>query len=221
MKLRSILILAALVIAQNAMASDSCESKFLAAGIKPGTKDCETSCATLPFGMGDFNCSMACEDFCKTYLKPETVGDLARFVEPRALTPQEKSLIAKFPLEAIKVYQAKKAALNSTRRIFGDNFRNEESDAFRHFVWAGMLREQVGKDLASAFLNAHEASSIAPQTETKMDQLNNSKGVDTATKLMNEKKFSEEALERAALQSIKNGDLNVLSPSGKVPEWKK
>ncbi len=221
MHLRSILVFATLLITQNAVATDVCESKFLAAGIKPGTKDCEIRCATLPVDMGTFNCSMACEDFCKTYLKPETVGDLVRFIEPRALTPEEKSLVAKYPLEAMKVYRAKKEALNSTRRIFGDNFRNDESDAFRHFVWAGMLREQVGKDLASAFLNAHEASSMAPQTETKMDQLNNAKGVDAATKLKNEKKFSEEALERAALQSIKNGDLNVLSPSGKVPEWKK
>lgn len=207
--------------AQNAMAADPCEAKFLAAGIRPGSKDCGTSCVTLPVNMGTFNCSLACEEFCRTYLKPETVGDLARFIEPRALTPTEKSLVAKFPLEAIKVYRAKNESIGSTRRIFGDNFRNDESDAFRHFLWAGMLREQVGKDLANAFLNAHEASSLAPETETKMDQFNNSKGVDAATKLVTEKKFSTEALERSALQSLKNGELNVLSPTGKVPEWKK
>ena len=66
-------MLAALLFSQHAMAKDSCESKFLAYGIKPGTKDCETSCATLPFGMGDFNCSIACDEFCKTYLSPDMI----------------------------------------------------------------------------------------------------------------------------------------------------
>ena len=217
--MRLFILAAVLLAAQNAVAKDACVSKFLASGIKPGTEDCETRCATLPFDMGDFNCSVACADFCKTYLKPQTVGDLARFIEPRALTPEEKSLIAKFPLESIKVYRAKNESLNSTRRIFGDNFRNDESDAFRHFVWAGMLYEQVGKDLAEAFLNAHEAGSAAPQKETKMDQFNNAKGVDKAMELINEKKFSVEALERAALGKLKARELNVLSPSGKVPVW--
>jgi hypothetical protein len=130
-------------------------------------------------------------------------------------------LIAKFPLDAVKVYLAKRNATNSTKRVFGGNFRNDESDAYRHFMWSGLIREQVSRDRAEAFLNAHEADTGDPEAESQMDKFNNQRGIAAAEKLSSEGKFTQTNLEQEALRSLKHGDLNVITPSGKVPEWKK
>ncbi|MEQ1877593.1 MAG: hypothetical protein ABL958_13190 [Bdellovibrionia bacterium] len=37
-------------------------------------------------------------------------------------------------------------------KIFGI----DESDAFRHFVWAGLLANEFGRERAKEFLDAHE-----------------------------------------------------------------
>jgi hypothetical protein len=200
---------------------NTCESWFLKSGVKAGTQDCELDCALLPSGMGTFDCSTRCEGFCKTYLKPDTMSEIAKYIEPRALTPSERSLIAKYPLAAIRVYRTKRDATNSTKRLFGRNFRNDESDAYRHFMWSGLIREKIDKDRVEAFLNAHEANNSEPDAEGKMDKSNNAKGIAIAEKLIGEGNFSQQRLEQEAIKAIKGGNLNVLSPTGKVPEWKK
>ena len=200
--------------------ADTCASWFLKSGVKAGTKDCEIDCALIPSDMGSFDCSAQCDELCKTYVKPDTMAEVARYVEARTLTPSEKSLIAKFPVDAVRAYLAKKSALESTRRIFGNNFRNDESDAYRHFMWSGLMREKIESDRTLAFLNAHEAGAAGPDAESQMDQANNKKGIEAAQKLMDQGKFNQKSLEQEALNSLKSGDLKVLSPSGKVPEWK-
>lgn len=216
-----LLCLSLCIVSRCAQADDACEAWFLKSKLVPGTESCEINCATLPFDMGTFQCSAECESFCKTYVKPDTIASLASYVEARSLNPSERALIAKFPLDAIKVYRAKQIALNSTRRIFSNNFRNDESDAYRHFVWSGLMREQIGRDRAQAFLDAHESSSLDPANETKMDKFNNSKGIEAAENLMNQKSFSQERIEQEALNQLQQKKLNVISPEGKVPQWKK
>lgn len=197
--------------------ADSCESWFLKSGVKAGTENCELDYALIPSDMGTFDCSTLCEEFCKTYVKPNTITEIAKYVEPRALTPSEKSLIAKYPRDAIKVYQAKRHAT----RIFGGNFRNDESDAYRHFVWSGLIREKVDRARTEAFLNAHESNTGEPDRKSQVDKSNNEKGITASEKLIAERKFSQTNLEKEAIQALKRGELNVLSPRGKVPEWKK
>lgn len=201
--------------------ADTCERWFLKSGLKPGTKTCELNCATIPVDMGTFDCPAQCDKLCKTYIKPDTIPEIARYIEPRALTPEEHSLIAKYPADAVKVYFAKQKASVSTKRIFEGNFRNDESDAYRHFLWSGLLHEQIGKDRAEAFLDAHEAGTGGPEVEKVMDQFNNKRGIEAAEKLLAQGEFSQDALERAAINSLKRKDLKVLSPSGRIPEWKK
>jgi hypothetical protein len=171
--------------------------------------------------MGTFACGVRCKEFCKTYADPDLTAKLARYVEPRALTVSERALIAKYPVDALKVYQAKHSATDSTKRIFRGNFRNDESDAYRHFMWSGLIREKMERNRAEAFLNAHEADTGEPDRESQMDKANNGSGISAAEKLMEQGRFSKEALEREAIQALKRGDLRVLSPAGKVPEWKK
>jgi len=203
------------------LAADSCEAWFLKSGVKAGTKDCEIACSTIPVDMGSFNCSTQCGKLCKTIIPPDTMAKIARYIEPRSLTPTERSLIAKYPLDALRVYQAKRDATDSTKRIFGGNFRNDESDAYRHFMWSGLIRDNVSHDRTEAFLDAHEADTGDPEAESQMDKANNQKGIAAAEKLTSSGKFNQENLEKEAIEALKRGDLNVLSPKEKVPEWKK
>jgi hypothetical protein len=215
MNLQAVFILAVLFIAQNAVAADVCEPKFLAAGIKPGTKDCETSCATLPFGMGDFNCSMACEDFCKTYVSPDMIE---KYVPQKGLMPSEHSLIAKYPKEALIIFKAKLFAEAATDRLFGRSRNNDESDAFRHFVWAGLSAREAGLEKAKLFLEAHETNPGQAKNEKTMDLANNNSGMKAASLLKDDPNFQEK-LEKEALKLLKDKELSVLQPRNEVPPW--
>ena len=199
----------------------TCESWFLKSEVKAGTKTCELDCSVIPTNMGTFNCGSQCDKLCKTIIDPDTMAKIARYIEPRALTPVERSLIAKYPIDALRVYQAKRAATDSTKRIFNGNFRNDESDAYRHFLWSGLIREHISHDVTGAFLNAHEADTGEPEAESLMDKSNNEKGIAAAEKLMEQRNFSQKNLEKQAIQALTHNDLNVLSPTRKVPEWKK
>jgi len=215
MNLRAIITFATLLIAQNAMAKDSCESKFLASGIKPGTKDCETSCAILPVDLGDFNCSMACEDFCKTYVSPDMIE---KYVPQKGLLPAEHSIIAKYPKEAFGIFKAKLSAEAATERLFGRNRKNDESDAFRHFVWSGLSAHEAGQEKAKLFLDTHETNPEQVKEEKEMDLANNKSGMTAASQFKDEPKLQEK-LEKEALRLLKAKELSVLEPKNEVPEW--
>jgi hypothetical protein len=53
-----------------------------------------------------------------------------------------------------------------------------------------------------------------------MDKFNNGKGIEAAQKLIGQKNFSQEAIEKEALRGLHDKTLNVLSPSRRIPEWK-
>lgn len=46
---------------------------------------------------------------------------------------------------------------------------DDESDAFRHFVWAALLTKELGKARAKEFLDAHETDPDQPHIERQMD----------------------------------------------------
>ncbi len=115
-------------------AEDSCYKWFIRAKISKG-KDCEMKCAMLDTDLGNFDCPTRCDEFCKEQdLTEKVIGTLLYYP---FLTPVEKTLVKKYPREAIAVYKAKRAAETATERKFSRNDQGDESDAFRHFVWAG------------------------------------------------------------------------------------
>ncbi len=195
-----------------------CEKFFLKSKIKPGTVGCRTECGTLQYDLSNYDCSLECEKFCDTYIKPELASELAEFAG-FSLTPGEQSLLAKFPKDAALIFKAKMIAENATQRLFGRNGRNDESDAFRHFMWSGLSTEASGEEKAKAFLDAHEAVIKKPVIdEMKMDLENNNYGSASAIEIKGGKEFQQK-LEKEALKLIREKKLNVISPKGKVPEW--
>jgi len=53
------------------------------------------------------------------------------------------------------VFIQKNRAEWSSGRNFPDQNLNDESDVFRHFIWAGLLTKELGSTKAKEFLNAH------------------------------------------------------------------
>lgn len=133
----------------------TCEDWFLNRRISPG-KDCVQKCLLLPTGMGDWECTSQCQKLCSSKsLLEKTLGQLAYYP---GLTIKERDLITKKPYEAITVFLQKQKAEGMTLSKFGRDGDGDESDAYRHFIWAALMSKELGPDTAKEFLDAHESN---------------------------------------------------------------
>lgn len=192
-----------------------CADWFKASKVTAGAKACELDCATLVTDMRTFMCPNQCDMLCKITDKKNVLSKILFYP---GLTPAEKKLVEKNPEAALTAFTQKTRAEWSTGRNFPEQGLNDESDAFRHFLWAGLLTKELGPEKAKEFLDAHEANPLQPDSERAMDQFNNEKGSASAQNLILNKKWSLENLEKDGLDSLKSKSLKVLSPGLKIPE---
>lgn len=192
-----------------------CVEWFKRSNVKPGSQDCEITCSTLITDMGTFTCPDQCEILCKP---KEDESLLSKFVLYPGLTQAEKELVANNPKQAYAVYKLKGAAEDSTDRNFPNQDLNDESDAFRHFVWSGLLTMELGRKKAKEYLDAHEANPLQSDREKQMDLFNNERGQSTAESLVNSKKWSQNALELKALEELRSKHLDVMVPGLDIPK---
>jgi hypothetical protein len=54
----------------------------------------------------------------------------------------------------------------------GNDSFDDETDAFRHFTWAGLMGKEIGSKLAKQFSDAHEAND-GKSASSVMDLNNN------------------------------------------------
>ena len=135
------------------------------------------------------------------------------------LEEEEQLLIKKYPYEALRVFWRMITVEHTTGKIFNDvGHIDGEADAFRHFVWAGFLAHDLGKSLASRFLDAHESGEPSNSRERQMDEHNNKKGIEAALQLEKENLFSAKHLYNLSLEALKNKQLIVLRPGGNIPD---
>ncbi len=132
------------------------------------------------------------------------------------LKPREQSLVRKYPYESLLVAWYQFRSDYAMGRLFEKGSVDGEADAFRHFVWAGFLTNGLGQTLAERYLDAHESEQEVLSPSQQMDLFNNKKGVEAALSLGD--KFTADELYLLALKSLKNKDLVVLRPSGKIPD---
>lgn len=211
-------ILSLYLVANISMAGEphpDCVAWFNREKIGVGTKDCELKCSMRNSDMATFMCSDQCEELCKIQPKDSL---LAKFVFYPGLNPAEKRLVAKHPKQAYIVYQQKGVAEDSTDRNFPNQDLNDESDAFRHFVWAGLLTKELGRERANEFLEAHEANPLQSKSERQMDQFNNGRGQSTAETLTKSNNWSLRNLETQGLEELRNNQLQVLSSGLPIPK---
>jgi len=164
--------------------------------------------------MDTFPCPGLCEKLCADSPKPKEMLSLGRYLYYPGLTPEEKSLVEQFPSEALKVFLAKERAEWGCQRIFHRDGVDDESDAFRHFVWAGLLEQDLSSELAKKFLDAHESNLPSNHPSKSMDLANNRAGLLRAKELKKNGMLSQSSLEAAAMTELKNGSLIVLIPRG-------
>ena len=131
---------------------------------------------------------------------------------------QEKKLIEKYPYESLRVFWHKSRAEFAEWRLFDRGSIDGEGDAFRHFVWAGFLTHDLGKDLASLFLDARESEHPSDAKDRQMDEHNNKKGIEAALQLEKENLFSAKHLYNLALEALKDRQLIVLRSGGHIPD---
>ena len=133
------------------------------------------------------------------------------------LNSSERKLIEEYPLEALDGFVQAQEAIVLTKLHFLRNEGDDESDAFRHFVWAGLMTRELGASLAQRFLNAHEDMpnpNEAEQISSEMDRYNNGKGIQAELVLESQGTPSTGNLVDRALEALKNGELNVVSKKG-------
>ncbi len=134
--------------------------------------------------MGTFICSSQCEILCSSKQDKKFVKYLFKqIVYYRGLTEDEKKLVKKYPrISTIVFWHALRAKIR-TNKYFQKTGHNDESDAFRHFIWSARLVKVIGPELTQEFLDAHENNPQQPTSEKAMDLANNRGGLLEAIKL--------------------------------------
>ena len=178
---------------------------------KMDSPSCEIDCTILPVDMGTFLCHDQCELLC-------THNTERRLVYYPGLTQAEQRLIKENPLEALIVFIQKNRAESSTTRNFPDQGINDESDAFRHFVWASLLTKELGLSRSKTYLNAHEEDPAQPQNEREMDLFNNELGMQFAEEALKTSDVTLEKIEKEGLTQLQNKKLKVLKPGLFIPK---
>ncbi len=72
------------------------------------------------------------------------------------LTDAEKLLIAKYPIQALKVNACKESADQWTDAWYPTWTDGDEGNAYRHAFWNAMMTEEIGVISAQQFATAHE-----------------------------------------------------------------
>jgi hypothetical protein len=145
-----------------------CNKWFIHWKLKPGPS-CIDLCQNRGIGgkPEDMECAAQCRKLCDKALpdKPFYSGKTlaAAGVYYPGLNPTEKELIKENPMEAFKVFLQKNTAESETSHYFPKGGFNDESDAFRHYIWAGLLTDKLGAERAKIYLDAHENDPAEPQ----------------------------------------------------------
>jgi hypothetical protein len=186
-----------------------CDPWFAHSGLKPGA-NCLLDCMSLKVDMGTFGCHDSCPNYCDKSAATDFIFKLTDLYP--GLTLAERALAAEFPVAALKGYSDALKAEKLCAAKYGKSRTNDESDACRHFVWAGLMSQDIGSEVAAKFLNAHEDYSGNPENEKTMDLKNNAVGLREADELGKAKTFSSESMERRFDDDLSKGKLTVIAP---------
>lgn len=104
-----------------------------------------------------------------------------QFIKDTArISAAEADFISEHPVDAWKIYQAGQKAIHTTWNNLNSsyNYEDDNTDAFRHFVWSGLVAHEIGAENAKAYLDAHEDFPENKPESQSMDLYNNGKGIE-------------------------------------------
>lgn len=112
---------------------------------------------TMNIGASDDVLLQKINDSLMTLSRTETRGIVDIW---NSLTETEKKLCIRYPIEALKVNEAKNIATSKTVEKFGYNGLGDRSDAFRHGMWNAEMTILIGEKKAELFATAHEEKDV-------------------------------------------------------------
>lgn len=127
------------------------------------------------------------------------------------LNTEEKKLVKEKPEESAIVFFNAIIAEQKAEESYPNSKPNGESDAFRHYVWSGLLVRDIGEDRARVFLNAHESALGQSEAEKAMDQFNNDQGITAAKEMLQKEYFDNSTILERAKIDLEAGRLKVLA----------
>ena len=211
--MRIIVIIAAVLVPIFCFGKSDCEEWFEEQHfIDP--ENCVIDCFAQPKPNWDMDlCVAFCQKYCDEKFKLTGKQIIGKVLYYPGLTKSEKGLVEKYPKNSITVFLAKELAEIRTEKRFPKGKMNDESDAFRHFVWAGLLVKEIGDEKAQEYLNAHEDNPTQPEAEKAMDLANNRGGILAPQSILKKGELTLEKIEAEALKQIVQKKLVILKPS--------
>ncbi len=108
------------------------------------------------------------------------------------LNEEEKRYVVNNPVRSYVIKECKDDAERETERRFGYNGRNDETDAFRHCVWSGLISKRISQVEAIKFTTMHEMQDGNSFSEKSMDLHNNRVGADIGQEAGSERTVADE-----------------------------
>lgn len=129
------------------------------------------------------------------------------------LNKYEKELFNKNPINGALALADASVAITRTSKLWEDDygFHNDNTDAFRHSYWNGLMTYHTSKSFAKSFADAHEKGTPNPPLESEMDYYNNEKGRDTVDNTsypnFSNAMMAPAAIEEDIMDAIKDGEM--------------
>lgn len=129
------------------------------------------------------------------------------FKDQSGISAKEALFVLKHPMDAFKIYEASQKAIQATwnKLKSSHHYEDDNTDAFRHFMWSGLVAREIGAEEAKEYLDAHEDFPKNNPEAKAMDLFNNGKGIEYS-KQYNGSDFENDLIQ-AGLRKIKEREL--------------
>lgn len=206
------------IITKYIHADPICENWFKKHFDSKKNKDCISDCVVFSTGMATFHCTSQCAKLCNSSAVKRYTFTVSKHY---SLNNAESALVAERPKESFRAYTLSWQAEKTCADLYFNSQTNDESDACRHYVWASLLTENFGRELAEKYLYAHESEPTQPIEEKAMDIANNNRGISRAEKRIKESTFSKDIIISDFLEDIDSGKIIILKKRTPLKEQSK
>ena len=108
------------------------------------------------------------------------------------LNEEERKYVLMNPVRSFVIKECQDDAERETERRFGYNGRNDETDAFRHCMWSGLISKRISHSEAMKFTTMHEMQDGNDFAEKSMDLHNNKVGAEIGQNVGSERSIADE-----------------------------
>lgn len=189
-----------------------CIDWFRNAIISPGFA-CTYDCMLLKTDRSTAHCPVFCPELCELDYGGVAFFNISKLYPGLSLA--ERALVAEQPGIALRAYANSFKAEALCNNIYRFSDTNDESDACRHYVWASLLSNIDGPEIAQKILDAHEDGADQPIEEKAMDLANNRAGLLACERLKKQNKCLGPSLMEEFKLDLNARRLVILKPKSK------